>query len=199
VDALPRSALRTAGADGQGGAVVTEVVYYVASSLDGFIATPDGGVEWLAPFEQSGQDYGYAAFYASVDAVLLGSHTFEQALTFGAWPYPGKPAWVFSSRSLATPPQDVAVTARDPREVVADLEAGGFARAWLVGGGSLAGSFQREGLITEYVVSIMPVILGAGIPLLGGSVVRERLRVLESTPYPDGVLQVRYTSAPADV
>jgi dihydrofolate reductase len=65
---------------------VVEVVYYVAASLDGFIATPDGGVGWLEPFE--GEDYGYAAFYASGDALLMGRRTFEKTLALGPWPYP---------------------------------------------------------------------------------------------------------------
>ena len=65
------------------GDTVLEVVYYVASSLDGFIATPDGGVEWLHPFEGTGEDYCYADFYQSVDSVLLGRRTYEKSLEFG--------------------------------------------------------------------------------------------------------------------
>lgn len=169
-----------------------EVIYYVATSLDGYIATPDGGLSWLAAFEGSVEDYGYNAFYNSVDVVLLGSRTFEQALTFGDWPYAGKPAWVFTSRRLGSARDDVTVTNRSPTEVVAHLEAQGLRRAWLVGGGSLAGSFRAAGLITEYIVSFMPVILGSGIPIFGGSGSEQRLRLVQTTPYPDGVLQLRY-------
>jgi dihydrofolate reductase len=171
---------------------VTEVVYYVASSLDGYIATPDGGVEWLTPFEAAGIDYGYADFYGSVDAVLVGSHTYEQSLTFGDWPYPGKPVWVFSARPLPTPAAGVTVTEASPESVVARLEEIGIARAWLVGGGALAASFRAAGLISEYVVSVMPVILGQGIRVLGGRGEPEPLRLLEATPYPGGVMQLRY-------
>ena len=90
---------RASALDNDGGSGVLEVVYYVACSVDGLIATPDGGLDWLTPFESSSEDYGYAAFYDSIDSVLVGSRTFEQSLTFGGWPYPGKPAWVFSARS----------------------------------------------------------------------------------------------------
>jgi dihydrofolate reductase len=172
-----------------------EVVYYVASSLDGFIATPDGRIDWLARFEASGQDYGYSAFYASVDAILVGSRTYEQSLTFGEWPYRGKPVWVFSKRPLAAPSGDVLVTDREPRDIVDELESRGLRRAWLVGGGALAGSFRSAGLITEFAVSIMPVALGAGIGLFGTSGPLERLLHLETTEFPDGVLQVRYSPA----
>lgn len=171
------------------------VIYYVASSLDGYIATSDGAVEWLAPFEASGEDYGYRAFYASVDAVLLGSRTYEQALTFGEWPYADKPSWVFSHRPLEPAGGDVVVTDRDPREVLAALDAMGVARAWLVGGGALAGSFRSAGLITEYIVSIMPVVLGTGVALFGASGPEEHLRLVGSTSFPDGVTQARYLPA----
>jgi uncharacterized protein YhfF/dihydrofolate reductase len=183
-----------------------EVVYYVAASLDGYIATPDGGIAWLAPFEAAGEDYGYPAFYASLDALLLGSRTYEQTLTFDPWPYSGKPCWVFSRRALAPARPEVTVTARSPRVVVAELEARGIRRAWLVGGGQLAAAFRAEALITEYIVAIIPVILGAGIPLFGApaadlrglqktskvSTSGETLRLAEHKVYPDGVVQLRY-------
>jgi len=63
-----------------------EIIYYVAASLDGFIATPDGGIDWLKPFEGTGEDYGYGGFYASIEAVLLGRVTYEQCLQFSEWP-----------------------------------------------------------------------------------------------------------------
>jgi hypothetical protein len=69
-----------------------EIVYYVAASLDGYIATTEGKVDWLSAFEGTEEDYGYAEFYSTVDALLLGSRTYEQILAFGEWPYSGKPA-----------------------------------------------------------------------------------------------------------
>src|SRR5438105_1572629 len=98
-----------------------EIVYYVAASVDGFIATPDGGIEWLKPFENTGE------FYASVEAVLMGRKTYKQCLQFPEWPYAGKPYWVFS-----------AGTGNAPATLVAEMKARGLRRAWLVGGGKLA-------------------------------------------------------------
>ena len=173
-----------------------EVVYYVAASLDGYIATPDGGVEWLAPFEGTGEDYGYAKFYASVDAVLLGRKTYEKSLSFGEWPYPGKLCWVFSRGRLEISRPDANVTARSPAEVVAEIAARGLRRAWLVGGGALAASFRAQGLITEHIVAIVPVILGAGIPLFASGGPKDNLRLADSKSYPNGLIQLRYTRAP---
>ncbi len=169
-----------------------EVVYYVASSLDGYIATAVGGLEWLAPFEGGEEDYGYAEFYASVDAVLLGRRTYDTAVGFGEWPYPGKPTWVFSRTMLSVAGPDLTVTGENPANVVAELSARGIRRAWLVGGGMLASSFRSAGLITEYIVSTIPVILGDGIPLFGAPGSRQRLRRLETVAYPSGLVQSRY-------
>ena len=173
-----------------------EIIYYVAASLDGFIATPDGGTAWLAPFEAAGEDYGYAAFYASIDALLLGSRTYEQALTFDPWPYPGKPCWVFSGRPLPAAQPGVIVTAQTPRQVATELAERGVRRVWLIGGGHCAAAFQAEGLISEYIVSIIPVILGAGIPLFGVAGLQEKLRLVEYKVYPNGVIQLKYSGGP---
>ena len=80
-----------------------EIVYYVAASLDGFIATADGGIDWLRPFENTGEDYGYGEFYASIEAVLMGRKTYEKSLEFPEWPYSGKPYWVLSKANGKTP------------------------------------------------------------------------------------------------
>jgi dihydrofolate reductase len=169
-----------------------QVIYYVATSLDGYIAIQDGGVEWLAPFEGKGEDYGYDEFYSSVDAVLLGSRTYEKSRSFGTWPFPAKPCWVFSRRGIAASEADVIVTADSPERVMADLEERCVRRAWLVGGGALAGSFREQRLITEYIVSMIPVILGEGIPLFASSGEREYLQLADSRSYPNGVVQLRY-------
>jgi dihydrofolate reductase len=158
-----------------------EIIYYVAASLDGLIATSDGGIEWLRPYEGSGEDYGYAEFYASVEAVLLGRATYEKCLEFPEWPYPGKPYWVFSHANGNT-----------PATVVAEMKARGLRRAWLVGGGKLAGAFRAEGLITEHIVSIVPVVLGAGIPLFEGTGPTQPLRLVSSRAYASGIVQLRY-------
>jgi len=170
-----------------------DIIYYVAASLDGYIATADGGVEWLAPFEQSAEDYGYAEFLASVDALLLGSKTYEQVLGFGPWPYEGKPAWVFTHRDLERA-NDVTFTSASPTKVAEELDALGHDRVWLVGGAALAAAFRAENLITEYIVSVMPVILGEGIALFGASGGSDSLVLLESAQYESGVVQLRYAA-----
>jgi dihydrofolate reductase len=174
---------------------VLEIVYYVASSVDGFIAPLDGSLDWLAPFEESGEDFGYAAFYESVDSVLVGARTYRQMLGFAEWPYPGKPTWVFTHAPVGAPMPDVTFTAQTPPEVAAELAELGMRRAWLVGGGALAGAFQDAGLISEYIVSTMPVLLGSGVGLLAGSGSLDALELVDARQYPHGVQQARYRTS----
>jgi dihydrofolate reductase len=166
-----------------------EVIYYVAMSVDGYIATADGGVAWLEPYHE---DHGYQSFYDSIDALLMGSRTYEQVLTFGDWPYQDKPCWVFSQRPLEASREDVILTDQTAEKVLGELGTRDLQRAWLVGGAVLAASFRAVGLITEFIVSVIPTILGDGIPLFGAAGPEERLHLIESAPFKDGIVQLRY-------
>jgi dihydrofolate reductase len=171
---------------------MTQLIYYVAVSLDGFVAPPDGSVDWLAPYNADDEDYGFREFYASVDALVEGSQTYEQALTFGAWPHPGKPCWVVTRRPLTSSRPEVRFSSADPVELLRQIAAQGHQRVWLVGGSRLAASFRTAGLITDYVLSVVPVLLGDGRPLFGHPGPRESVRLLESRQYPRGLVQLRY-------
>ena len=164
------------------------VIYYVATSLDGFIARRDGSVDWL--FTEG--DYGYSAFYERIDALVMGSKSYKQVLTFGEWPYPGKTSYVFTREGLKTDRDDVVFVSDQPDNFLTQLEAKGYKKIWLMGGAELATSFLRQGRIDEYILSIHPVILGEGIPLVYSSIPQEDLRLMKSKQYPDGLLQVRY-------
>jgi dihydrofolate reductase len=170
-----------------------EVVYYVAASLDGYIATDDGGVDWLAPFQSAREDHGAGDLYSSVDALLMGSHTYEFALKLGQWPSPDKPSWVFTRRHLPLLHPSITLTSQNPAELVELLRARGLRRAWLMGGGELATSFRSAGLLTHLVVSIFPVILGSGIPLFAPSAAcQDSLRLVEAKPFASGIVQLSY-------
>lgn len=174
-----------------------EVIYYVAASLDGYIATADGGVDWLSRFHAPGEDHGAGKLQASVDALLLGSHTYEFALNLGQWPAPEKLTWVFTHRELPILHPSITLTPQTPREVVAFLASRGLRRAWLMGGGELAASFHADRLISRYIISVFPVLLGAGIPLFARHTsLPDALRFVSATPFKSGVLQVVYESTP---
>jgi len=169
-----------------------KVTYYVAISLDGFIATPDGGVDWLTPFQESGEDYGYADFLASVDSLLIGSSTYEFMLGHPPWLHPDKPSWVFTTRDLELAHESVELTSRDPLEVLAELRSRGLRSAWLMGGGKLASAFRDRGIISHYVIAVVPIVLGSGIPLLAAGGPQDRLRLIGTESYSSGIVMLSY-------
>jgi dihydrofolate reductase len=173
-----------------------DIIYYVASSLDGYIATDDGGVDWLTPFQSTGEDHGAGNLYSSVDALLLGSHTYEFALKLGHWPSPDKPSWVFTRRDLRLLHPSITLTSQSPAEVIELLRARTVRRAWLMGGGKLATSFRNAGLISHFIISVFPVILGSGIPLLAPTQSgKDSLRLVETKPFASGIVQLSYECA----
>ena len=169
-----------------------EVIYYAACSLDGYIATAEGGVDWLDPYQGGGEDYGYAEFYSSVEALLLGSRTYEVSLGLGEWPAPDKPSWVFTQRDLPIAHPSITLTSEDPAAVVAALRERSLKCAWLMGGGELAASFRTAGLITRYMIFVVPIILGGGVPLFADTGERSPLSLLHAKPYPSGLVQLDY-------
>ena len=172
---------------------MVKVVYYVASSLDGYIATSDGGVDWLNRFHVAGEDHGAGKLEASIDALLLGSHTYEFALKLGQWPSPNKPSWVFTGRDLRVLHPSITLTSQSPREVIELLAARKMRRAWLMGGGKLAASFHEAQLISRCIISVFPVLLGAGIPLFAAhSSPLDALRLVKAKPFKSGIVQLTY-------
>ena len=175
---------------------MAEVIYYVASSLDGYIATDDGSVDWLSRFHTAGEDHGAGDLEASVDALLLGSHTYEFALKLGQWPSPDKFSWVFTRRDLRILHPTITLTAQSPREVVELLASRGLRRAWLMGGGKLAASFHADQLISRYIISVFPVLLGSGIPLFAPHPSPpDALHFVGAKPFKSGIVQITYERA----
>jgi dihydrofolate reductase len=168
------------------------VIYSAAVSLDGYIASDDGGVDWLHAAMVKGEGYGLAEFTRSIDGMMMGSKTYEQSLQMGGGPMMSKtPTWIFSKRPLK-PVKGAIITAAPPREVVASLADRGVHRAWLMGGGELAASFLAEGLIDEVSIAVMPVVLGSGIPLFGRLPRVVSLDLIESKTFKGGALGLRY-------
>jgi dihydrofolate reductase len=142
--------------------------YYTATTLDGFIADPNNSLDWLFKREREpGGPLNYDEFLAAVGAIAMGSTTYEWILDYGKWPY-DIPCWVFTHRQLqVVPDAPIEFTSADVATVYEELvAAAGDRNVWIVGGGDLAGQFADAGLLDEVLVSIAPVTLGAGAPLL---------------------------------
>ncbi|WP_068504192.1 dihydrofolate reductase family protein [Paenibacillus kribbensis] len=144
-----------------------EVVLYIAVSLDGYIALPDGSVDWLFDVKGDGGDNGYADFYDTVGTVLMGRLTYEEVLKLSDdFPYAGKPCYVLT-RSLTEHQQAPHVTFTDEvlTRLVPRLQEQSEGAVWLVGGGQLVQAFMQEGLLDKAIIAIIPKVLGQGIPL----------------------------------
>src|SRR5262249_41252852 len=129
-------------------AMVTRFVVFIATSLDGFIARSDGGLDWLKPFE--GEGHGYASFFAGVDALASGRGSWDTVLGFPDWPYGDKRVIVCTSRP-ASPAHGEEIWSGSPRALAVRLVAEGVRRVYL-DGGALIRSFLREGLVDELTI-----------------------------------------------
>ena len=170
---------------------MTKLVVYIASSLDGYIARENGDVDWLSAYDSATEDYGYNAFYESVDAVMMGRRSYEQIKGFGEWPYAGKTCYVFSNTLHDGIDKNVNIVNQQPEEFVHSDTYQSHQNIWLLGGAKLAAAFLNHQLIDELIISITPILLSRGIPLFIDAP-ENHLNLLNSTSYESGIVQVHY-------
>jgi dihydrofolate reductase len=170
---------------------------FIATSIDGFIARSDGGIDWLTPFEgenAAGEDYGFRDFIASVDFLVMGRNTYDLVSGFEPWPYAGTPVVVLSSRELNIPASLVGEVERmsgPVTQVIQDLEQRGAQHLYIDGGKTIQ-AFLAAGLIQQMIITRIPVLIGTGIPLFGPLAHDLRLKHLQTHSYPNGLVQSRY-------
>lgn len=174
-----------------------EAAVFIAASVDGYIARLDDSLDWL-PDAPEGEDFGYAAFMETVDALVMGRKTFEVVCGFGDdWPYAGKRVVVLSHGAPTVPAGvEVEVLSLSPADVLAHLGADGCRRVYVDGGKTLQ-AFLRAGLVREVIVTRIPVLLGEGIPLFGSLPADVPLTHVETRALPGGLVQSRYRIAEA--
>lgn len=164
---------------------------YIAMSLDGYIATADGAVDWLEPFFD--EDYGYESFVSDISCVVMGRVTYEKVLDFGDWPYPDHDAYVLSRSAVEGLPARTTAwsgTVDDLVRHIRDRDLEGD--CWLIGGGLTIRAFERLGLIDEYEVFVMPTLLGEGVPLFPSPFPSASLQLTSVTAWENGVVRLLY-------
>ncbi len=161
-------------------------------SVDGFLARPDHGLDFL---DTGGQEpHGFDEFYSSVDVIVIGRKTFDVALSFGQWYYGPKPVVVLSSRPVdfsAVKGGVVEQMSGEPAEIVTQLEARGYKHAYIDGGITIQ-RFLAAGMIDRLIVTRVPVLVGAGIPLFGPLPRDIKLRHVATRTYKGGLVQSEY-------
>ncbi len=164
---------------------------FIGTSLDGFIARANGDLDFLPP--DGGEPYGYDELMATVDALAIGRKTFETVLTFDTWPYGEKPVFVLSTRPLAPAPLGAVLERMSgaPDEIVSQLAARGIRHVY-VDGGTTIQRFLQAGLIQRLIITRVPVLIGAGIPLFGALQRDIALRHVATRQYASGLVQSEY-------
>ena len=168
-----------------------KIILYIATSLDGFIAKKDGSVAFLDSYNNTEEDYGYNKFYASIDTIIMGNTTYKQ---FGHTKefedfYKGKPIFVFS-RNPKDKIKNITFTNEEVKEFCKKLTG----NVWMLGGASIFNEFLRNNLIDEFIITIIPILLGNGIPLFKkqDKDIKTKLKLLNVKSYNAGVVQVHY-------
>lgn len=172
------------------------VSVFIATSLDGFIARENGAIDWLPLSETSNEaeDYGYQAFFDSIEAIAMGRHTYELVCSFDAWPYGDKRVFVLSHQNIQIPAHLTAyVTAlcAPPEEVYRYLGEQDIRHLYVDGGKTIQG-FLQAGLIDYLTISQIPILIGSGIPLFGPLPQDVTLQLIRTQAYPSGVVQNQY-------
>ena len=170
-----------------------KISVYIATSLDGFIARKDGGLDWLPPGSEGNEDYGYAEFISTVDHIVMGRNSFEKVLTFGEWPY-DKKVIVLTSRDLTLPPElagKVEPLHLSPRELAHEMDIRGAKGIYLDGGITIQ-KFLREGLVNELTITTIPILIGEGLPLFGAVGKDIKLELIRSQSFKNGFVQNKY-------
>jgi dihydrofolate reductase len=163
---------------------------FIATSIDGYIARPDGTFDFLSIVERPGEDYGFADFFATVDALVIGRNTYETALSFPEWPYAGKRCIVLTHRETPSAHGE-QFFAGEPTALVDQLALSGAQRLY-VDGGAVIRQFLLGNLIDDLTLSIVPVLLGNGIPLFGSELPEQRLQLQSSKAFESGLVQLCY-------
>ncbi len=164
---------------------MTKVLVYIASSLDGYIARENGGVDWLPETAES----GYDAFYNSIDTVIMGKTTYDQVLTFGEYPYKDKKSFVFTS-SAQNKDENIEFVS-DVEKFVKDGFPGAGKNIWLVGGAQIIASFLNQKAVNEIIISVIPVLLGKGMPLFKDIEDEIKLEFVKTVKY-DQLVELYY-------
>ena len=175
-----------------------KIIVYIATSADGFIARRDGSVDWLDRPRTVG-DYGMGAFFKTIDTILWGRKTYAVGLSFSKEGGRGELGYgsqvknyVFSHRPPKKHAADVEFVSEPVAEFAQRLRANPGKNIWMMGGGGIIASFLDAGEIDEFIVHVIPIFIGEGIPLIAPRQRLVSLKLLSARDFPDGVVRLHY-------
>ena len=175
------------------------IIVNIAASADGYIARPNGDIDWLTSRPAPKGFYGMGEFTQSIDTKLIGRKTYDISLQMGAKFDSKTPHYVFSRQAPpASVPSGVEFVTGDIASFAKRLKNQKGRNIWMMGGGDIIASFLDEGAIDEFIISVVPVFIGEGIPLLALRHRHVPLLLRSVKPFPDGVVQLHYNIEKTD-
>jgi dihydrofolate reductase len=174
-----------------------KIIVHIAASVDGYIARPDGNIDWLTDRPAPKGFYGMPTFMRSIDAKIIGRKTFDLSVKMGA-PFSAKSVHYVFSRQPPPPsvPAGVRFVTQPIGAFAKQLRAQPGKNIWMMGGGEIIASFLDEGAIDEFIISVIPTFIGDGIPLIAPRHRDVPLRLRSTKAFPDGVVQLHYDVDP---
>jgi|SRR5215475_6249033 len=169
-----------------------KIIFHGATSVDGFIGRLDGSVDWLDRPRPKG-NYGMNEFYRSIDTCILGRKTYDFAVSHGMPEvYPGKKNYVFSRTLKKAASPKVIITSEDVASFAKRLRGEKGKNIWLVGGAEINAAFLDCGELDEFIIDVVPKMIGEGIPLIAPRHRHLPLKLLSGKKFPDGVVELHY-------
>ncbi|MBK5719571.1 dihydrofolate reductase [Dysgonomonas sp. Marseille-P4677] len=171
-----------------------KIKLYIASSIDGYIADLDGGLDWLSKYPITPEfNYGYDIFFESVDSVIMGGRTYRDILNMDViYPYESKTSYVITRNKISSLKENIRFITNNVIETISDLKEKEGKDIWLVGGGEIISMLLSHDLIDEMIITYIPTILGDGIPLFLKSKKDSNWKLINSQSYDNSVLTVEY-------
>lgn len=171
-----------------------KICLFIAMSIDGYIAKPDGDISFLDEMNQEGEDYGYSAFSETVDTVIIGRKTYDKILSMGVEsPYGDRDVYVLT-RSPRENSGKINFYSGDFKELVTTLKSKPGKNIYCDGGAEIIAQLFHENLIDEMTISVIPVILGEGIRLFSGNFQEKKLKLTKSKSFEKGLVQLQYVT-----
>ncbi len=176
-----------------------KIIYYVAASADHYIADENDGIEWLEDkkWYLEGEDFGYSDMYAQIDTTFMGYRTYAKLMEMKVpFPYSDKKNFVFTSHPDPMPCEEVCFVHTDAVSFARNCKDAPGKDIWLIGGGVLAGTFLKAGLIDELILTKLPLRLFKGIPLFGEHVLPGDARLISEVKFSNGFIQETWSLQP---
>ena len=175
-----------------------KVILYIAQSLDGFIAREDNDISWLSIVEQEGEDYGYGEFIKTIDTVIMGRKTYEKVLSFGIeFPHNDKKSYVLS-KTINGNEGNLQFYNDSIDSLIEKLKSEKGKNIFIDGGAEVVKELRSKNLIDQYVISIIPIMIGKGVRLFKEIDTEDRLKLIDCKAFSTGLVQLKYETVKQD-